>query len=59
MSPPRGRPPIRPEERRQERITVRLNAEERRRVEAAAQAAGVTPSTWLREAALSTLERGM
>lgn len=51
MSRTRGRPPLPESERRTYRVEVRLSAAERERLDAAADAEGVTLSEYLRTAA--------
>jgi predicted DNA binding CopG/RHH family protein len=50
---PRGRPPVKPEDRRGEYITVRLSQAELEQIEQAAQKDGKGATTWAREVLLA------
>jgi uncharacterized protein (DUF1778 family) len=53
---PRGRPPIKPEDRRGEYITLRVSAAELEQIEQAAEKDGKGATTWARDILLSVVE---
>lgn len=56
-APPRGRPPIAAEDRRQTLVKVLVTAVEDQELRQAATEAGLTVSTWVRLAALEKARR--
>lgn len=56
-SPPRGRPPIAAEDRRETLVKVLVTESENEELRQAASEAGLTVSTWVRLAALEKARR--